>query len=143
MIGAIQTFFRMCGFGLLKYKSILNKQTGEFIAIMAKKTNPATEPLVSGGAPLAREKRKHSPARRAAQPVSESITESAPVAAIVETAPVEAEKTLIQEQRPSFEEIAQLAYSYWEARGCQGGSPEEDWLRAERDLSKETVASKA
>jgi hypothetical protein len=35
---------------------------------------------------------------------------------------------------PSQEAIAQLAYSYWEARGCQGGSPEEDWLRAEQEL---------
>jgi hypothetical protein len=32
------------------------------------------------------------------------------------------------------EQIALLAYSYWEARGQQGGSPEEDWLRAEREL---------
>jgi hypothetical protein len=32
------------------------------------------------------------------------------------------------------ENIARLAYSYWEARGCQGGSPEEDWLRAEQHL---------
>lgn len=32
------------------------------------------------------------------------------------------------------EEIARLAYSYWEARGGQGGSPEEDWFRAERQL---------
>jgi hypothetical protein len=32
------------------------------------------------------------------------------------------------------ERIARLAHSYWEARGCQGGSPEEDWLRAERQL---------
>ena len=32
------------------------------------------------------------------------------------------------------EEIARLAYSYWEARGYQGGSPEEDWLRAEQQL---------
>ena len=32
--------------------------------------------------------------------------------------------------------IARLAYGYWEARGCQGGSPEQDWLRAERELSK-------
>ena len=30
--------------------------------------------------------------------------------------------------------IAELAYSYWEARGRQGGSPEEDWLRAEQQL---------
>jgi hypothetical protein len=35
---------------------------------------------------------------------------------------------------PSGEQIAALAYSYWEARGCQGGSPEEDWFRAEREL---------
>jgi hypothetical protein len=27
-----------------------------------------------------------------------------------------------------------LAYAYWEARGCQGGSAVEDWLRAEREL---------
>jgi hypothetical protein len=32
------------------------------------------------------------------------------------------------------EAIARLAYSYWEARGRQGGSPEEDWLRAEQQL---------
>jgi hypothetical protein len=35
---------------------------------------------------------------------------------------------------PSRDEIANLAYFYWEARGCQGGSPEEDWIRAEREL---------
>ena len=32
------------------------------------------------------------------------------------------------------EEIAYLAYTYWEARGRQGGSPEEDWFRAEQEL---------
>ena len=32
------------------------------------------------------------------------------------------------------QEIARLAYEFWEARGCPHGSPEEDWLRAERDL---------
>jgi hypothetical protein len=32
------------------------------------------------------------------------------------------------------EEIERLAYSYWEARGGQEGSPEEDWLRAEQEL---------
>jgi hypothetical protein len=31
-------------------------------------------------------------------------------------------------------EIAQLAYSYWESRGCQNGSSQEDWLRAEQEL---------
>jgi hypothetical protein len=35
---------------------------------------------------------------------------------------------------PPFEETAKLAYSYWEQRGFDGGSAEEDWLRAERAL---------
>jgi hypothetical protein len=36
---------------------------------------------------------------------------------------------------PSVQErIAQLAYSYWESRGCPLGSPEEDWLQAEREF---------
>ena len=35
---------------------------------------------------------------------------------------------------PTHQEIAALAYSYWEARGYQGGSPEEDWFRAEQEL---------
>jgi hypothetical protein len=35
---------------------------------------------------------------------------------------------------PSHEDIAVLAYSYWEARGFQGGTPEEDWFRAEQEL---------
>ena len=34
----------------------------------------------------------------------------------------------------SHAEIAILAYSFWEARDGQGGSPEEDWLRAEQEL---------
>jgi hypothetical protein len=32
------------------------------------------------------------------------------------------------------EQIAFLAYSYWESRGRQGGSPEEDWYRAEQEI---------
>ena len=42
---------------------------------------------------------------------------------------------------PTQEQIACLAYSYWEARGYQGGSPEEDWLRAERELTAESAFS--
>jgi len=32
------------------------------------------------------------------------------------------------------EQIARLAYSYWEARGHRAGSPEQDWLRAEEEV---------
>ena len=42
---------------------------------------------------------------------------------------------------PAEELIARLAYSYWEARGCQGGSAEEDWLRAERELISASAAA--
>jgi hypothetical protein len=35
---------------------------------------------------------------------------------------------------PTLEAISLLAYTYWEARGCQGGNPDEDWARAEREL---------
>jgi hypothetical protein len=32
------------------------------------------------------------------------------------------------------EQIAKIAYGYWEARGFQPGSPEEDWVRAEQEF---------
>ena len=35
---------------------------------------------------------------------------------------------------PEVDQIARLAYSYWEARGGEGGSAEDDWFRAEREL---------
>jgi hypothetical protein len=44
------------------------------------------------------------------------------------------------ESSPTHEEIAALAYSLWEARGCPEGSPEEDWLNAERALNEHQSA---
>jgi hypothetical protein len=39
------------------------------------------------------------------------------------------------ERAPSLhDQIALLAYSYWEARRGPFGSPEEDWLRAEQEI---------
>ena len=40
----------------------------------------------------------------------------------------------VAQRTVSREEIAQLAHSYWVARNYAWGSPEEDWLRAEREL---------
>jgi hypothetical protein len=42
---------------------------------------------------------------------------------------------------PSYDDIANLAYSYWEARGYHGGSPDEDWLRAEQELRTRAAAA--
>jgi len=33
----------------------------------------------------------------------------------------------------AHDQIAKIAYGYWEARGFQPGSPELDWLRAEQE----------
>lgn len=32
------------------------------------------------------------------------------------------------------EQISKIAYGYWEARGFEAGSPEQDWLRAEQEF---------
>lgn len=33
-----------------------------------------------------------------------------------------------------YEEVARLAYQFWEERGCPFGSSEIDWWRAEQEL---------
>lgn len=58
--------------------------------------------------------------KMAARPTSGDVADSAPAA-------------------PTHEEIATLAYHYWESRGRPIGSPEEDWLRAERDVQMERL----
>ena len=56
------------------------------------------------------------------------------VAAIENNATLPHSEQLFQSAVSEREQIALLAYSYWEARGHQGGSPEEDWYRAEREI---------
>jgi hypothetical protein len=41
-----------------------------------------------------------------------------------------------QVSAPTESRVAELAYSYWEARGFQGGSPWDDWFRAEEELKR-------
>jgi hypothetical protein len=47
------------------------------------------------------------------------------------------------QQTPDFlhEEISLRAYQLWQERGCPIGSPEEDWFRAEQEISSETGQS--
>jgi hypothetical protein len=44
--------------------------------------------------------------------------------------------TVVADRDLSHEDIARLAYALWEARGGQGGSPEDDWLSAEQKLRR-------
>ncbi len=79
------------------------------------------------------------PARRKPT-TAKRVKHTAPVAAAepVTEAPVMQPVQPVQ-ATPSQEQIATLAYSYWVARGHQGGSPEEDWLRAEQELLAATA----
>jgi hypothetical protein len=51
----------------------------------------------------------------------------------------QAEENTNQKDDLPKEKIAELAHTYWMERGCTDGNPVEDWLRAERDLSKSSV----
>ncbi len=55
-------------------------------------------------------------------------TETAPIQES-EPAPVTAAAATVSHENISF-----LAYTYWAERGYQGGSAEEDWMRAEQEL---------
>jgi len=62
-------------------------------------------------------------------PVTRTRHRAKPAPAAEEQAP----QAVAPRDVDEHEEIARLAYSYWEARGRTGGSAEEDWLRAERE----------
>lgn len=107
---------------------------------MASKRKISSEPVVSAGAAPARGKgkvtRMHQTAATADAP--ETATAAAPVVEPLAALPAESPVT-----SPTFEQIAQLAYTYWEERGYQGGSQEQDWLRAESELRLAMTTSPA
>ena len=92
---------------------------------MATKRKTQSDITISAGTAPAREHRKTT---RAKAPSVSAVETPVPV-------PPATPEVAAQAPRPSCEEIELLAYSYWEARGYQSGSPEEDWLRAEQELS--------
>src|ERR1022692_3947172 len=40
-------------------------------------------------------------------------------------------------------QIAALAYKFWQARGCPGGTSEEDWFLAEREIAEREAGNAA
>jgi Protein of unknown function (DUF2934) len=58
---------------------------------------------------------------------------SAPITSSI-VDPVGVVTPAIEAEPVTHEKVAQLAYSYWIARGYTSGGAEEDWLRAEREL---------
>jgi hypothetical protein len=103
---------------------------------MPRKTNPEKDitisPVSAGTARL----------RRAATRPQHSAT-AAEVPATPAREPETPARTeaVVSERELSREEIARLAYSLWEARGCQGGNPDEDWLRAEEQLRQRALTT--
>jgi hypothetical protein len=107
---------------------------------MTRKRTTENDLLASAAsAPARRKPAARTPrSRRTASPV-----EASPAPAVEPAAPASEAVVATVVPEPSYEEIATLAYSYWEARGCQGGSHEEDWLRAEQELRSRASAATA
>jgi hypothetical protein len=99
---------------------------------MASKKTSAKKIVLSTGAPASARVRVARP--RSAKPAETPSLAGSKAAVARETT---------RDSAPSQDEIASLAYLYWEARGCQGGSPEEDWIRAERELRARSSAALA
>jgi|SRR5450432_277081 hypothetical protein len=99
---------------------------------MASKRVPENQVLMSTGAAQASPVRKPSSSRRTTRtkPARTVETPAAEPATAMPMA-VAAVEPMVE---LSPEAVAVLAYSYWEARGTTGGSPEDDWLRAEQEL---------
>src|SRR5579871_1889107 len=101
---------------------------------MTRKRTSENDLSLSAGASATPSRRKPASRTRAKHVVpNEAPTTSAAepeIAVLQVVAPVAAPPV----DQLEHGEIAKLAFLYWEQRGCQGGSPEEDWLRAENEL---------
>jgi hypothetical protein len=103
---------------------------------MARKRNPEND-LVTSSAAASRPRRTTTPARPKHSPTTADSAEKS------ELKPEVAASSAVSNmgQGPSHEEVRVLAHSYWLARGCQGGSPEEDWRRAEEELRLQALVA--
>jgi len=98
---------------------------------MARKQKSEKELVVSSGAAAAAASRHKTATTRTKHSLTQAETPSTP---IVELSTAQPAPPAAATYEPTYDEISQQAYLYWEARGYEGGSPEEDWLRAEQEL---------
>ena len=100
---------------------------------MASKKTVVTEVASALGAAAARVENL--------KPKRTAIAKHAKAQPVPQTAPAEPEAPAVP-QMTELEETRLVAYLYFEARGFQGGSQEEDWVRAEQEV-RQRRASKS
>jgi len=109
---------------------------------MTRKRTSDSEFAVSSAKSAAPARRKTAATSRTRTKSPAATVETTPETAIAQPPVVQAVE-LVTVYEPTHEEISALAYSFWEARGYQGGSPEEDWLRAQEQLRARAFAASA
>lgn len=109
------------------------------------KASVAAKAVTEGAAPAPAKKKPGAKStavthRHKKQETAEAIEVMAPAASLAET-PAEPVAAAVMPaaspRRPTQEEIARRAYSYYVARGYQPGDPAYDWFRAEQELLAE------
>lgn len=96
---------------------------------MARKTSQSRSYLSTEGggvAPARIERKRTARVESAVTAIAEAPESCAPKSA----------QTLAEFNASEQAEIERLAYSYYEARGGQDGSSEEDWFRAEQEVRR-------
>jgi hypothetical protein len=119
-----------------------NKKTPTDIGVSAEVTPAQTttpkrirKPGTASTSPTSRGRAAKKDTTASMQATTESVTSIAASSARNSQTNLE---QLLQSAVSRHEQIALLAYSYWQARGCRGGSPEEDWYRAESEIRNGT-----
>jgi hypothetical protein len=107
---------------------------------MARKRNEARSVISSEGAGVSATHRRSlrppvapTPVETQPEPVAAPAASEPVERAAVATAAAAAAETLALTEAEQ-DEVARLAYTYWEERGRTHGSPDEDWYRAVQEV---------
>jgi hypothetical protein len=135
VMSAIETFHNQFHVCKVKSEETILSSESNYLP-MARKRVSENPVIISTGAAAVPARSKLATRKRLSE-AARPEQDSNPGEIEVSVLPVEPVAELLVPSSPAVSpdhETARLAYSYWEARGCCGGSPEEDWLRAEREL---------